>query len=154
MGKSGRFFAPPSQQLVISLGGALRAHSAARNPTSDAVKHACKCASALSIAQDFSGFSNTGNRINEQRIKQSECFDLPPASQDASALASLIASLISLVQIASAATVWNESTNGDLSNDRTAPTSVNLAIGSNDVHRLGAGISERYRLSHHRRARG
>ena len=32
-----------------------------------------------------------------------------------------------------AATVWNEATNGDISNNRLAPTSVTLAAGSNDV---------------------
>ena len=32
-----------------------------------------------------------------------------------------------------AATVWNESINGDISNNRLAPTSVTLAPGSNDV---------------------
>ncbi|HVU88474.1 MAG TPA: PEP-CTERM sorting domain-containing protein [Pirellulales bacterium] len=32
-----------------------------------------------------------------------------------------------------AATVWNESINGDLSNDRLAPTAIAVAVGSNDV---------------------
>ncbi len=32
-----------------------------------------------------------------------------------------------------AATVWNEATNGDISNNRLAPTSMTLSAGSNDV---------------------
>lgn len=34
---------------------------------------------------------------------------------------------------ASAATVWNETTNGDLSSNRLAPTAINVAVGNNDV---------------------
>jgi hypothetical protein len=34
---------------------------------------------------------------------------------------------------ASAGTVWNETTNGDLSSNRLAPTAINVAVGNNDI---------------------
>ena len=45
----------------------------------------------------------------------------------------LIALVLFAVAPSHAATVWNESVNGDISNNRLAPTSVTLAAGSNDV---------------------
>jgi hypothetical protein len=50
--------------------------------------------------------------------------------------------------IAQAATVWNESTDGDLSNDRLAPSPLGLASGSNVVQATvgdgGMGIDRDY----------
>src|SRR6516164_2407520 len=47
--------------------------------------------------------------------------------------AALLALALTLAGPAAAATVWDESVNGDLSNDPLAPTSVGVAPGLNDV---------------------
>ena len=45
----------------------------------------------------------------------------------------LISVLAVFAQGAAAASVWNESVDGDLSNDRANPTPLTLAVGSNSI---------------------
>src|SRR5215471_1731542 len=45
----------------------------------------------------------------------------------------LISMAAALAGPAAAATLWDESTNGDLSNVRTAPTNLPLSVGSNTI---------------------
>src|SRR5258705_7710265 len=59
----------------------------------------------------------------------------------------LIASL-SATRLASAAEIYNEATSGDLSNDRLAPTQLNVNLGSNTLTATSvSGDREYFRFS-------
>ena len=56
----------------------------------------------------------------------------------------ILCGLLAVTRSASAATIYSESTNGDISGNRSSPTSRTLGLGSNDVFATSQGGDQEY----------